>query len=563
MQRNRFIRKTALIELAALALVLLAISLPHLAGLARFVTPDEYLWLARSANFYEALTRRDYASTYQAAHPGVTIMWAGAAGLSLVYPDYLKSDPGQVDTDRFHELMEARGVPVSLLEVLRAERLVMVVAQLVVLALSYFYARRLFGTLPALLGFLFIAFDPFHLGLTRLLHLDGMLANLLFLSLLAFLVFLVNRRVVNLLVSAAAGGLAFLTKSPGVVMLPVIGALVLVELWRATRQDGFSWRLAWHSLWPVLAWLATGAVVIFAFWPAMWVHPLATLSQIFGSAQDFAESGHTSALFFNGQIIPDGNLGWRFFYFYPLTYLWRATPVALGGLALAVWGFAARRKPFDRREARLATLGLLLFCGAFLAGMTIGEKKFDRYLVPVYPALDLIAGAGWSFLAMALSERLPAVTRRWVPALLLIIIVGIQMTGTLSTYPYYISYYNPLMGGAWKAPQVMQIGWGEGIDQAARYLNQKPDVGKLKVIAWYDTGSFSYFFNGADRTFWATPGQDPDNWQKFITSDYAVVYIQQWQRQIPKEVLEYLSGIEPEHTVWIDGLEYVRIYKLP
>jgi hypothetical protein len=146
--------------------------------------------------------------------------------------------------------------------------------------------------------------------------------------------------------------------------------------------------------------------------------------------------------------------------------------------------------------------------------------------------------------------------------LTLILVAGVQIAGTLNTFPYYISYYNPLMGGARKAPQVMQIGWGEGIDQAARYLNEKPDVARLKVIAWYDTGSFSYFFNGADRTFWSTPEQDPDDWQKFITSDYAVVYIQQWQRQMPKYVLDYLSGIKPEHSIWINGLEYVRIYKL-
>ena len=45
--------------------------------------------------------------------------------------------------------------------------------------------------------------------------------------------------------------------------------------------------------------------------------------------------------------------------------------------------------------------------------------------------------------------------------------------------------------------------------------------------------------------------------------DYAVIYYHQWQRQmIPDWMLEYLSTRTPEHTVWINGIEYVRIYKI-
>jgi len=55
-------------------------------------------------------------------------------------------------------------------------------------------------------------------------------------------------------------------------------------------------------------------------------------------------------------------------------------------------------------------------------------------------------------------------------------ILFIQALSALQTFPYFFSYYNPLAGGSSRAPQVMMIGWGEGMDQAARYLNQKPDA---------------------------------------------------------------------------------------
>ncbi len=222
-------------------------------------------------------------------------------------------------------------------------------------------------------------------------------------------------------------------------------------------------------------------------------------------AEEYAETGHSSAIFFNGQIIPDGNLGLPYFYFYPLTYLWRATPVVLAGLALAAWGGARRRKPFDKPEVRLAVFGLLLLTASFFIGMTIGEKKFDRYLLPAYPALDIIAGMGWyalfAYLAQKSRGKKPASAWYALPVIIMVAAIGFQAASALNTFPYYLSYYNPLMGGSRKAPEVMQIGWGEGIDLAARYLNQKPDAARLKVISGYDIGSFSYFFKGANRTF--------------------------------------------------------------
>jgi len=561
MLHHRYIR--TLLELIALALVVLSIGLPRLAGLARYVTPDEYMWLTRSANFYEALNNRDYANTFQRSHPGVTILWAGAAGMLRTFPGYTDLDPGQLDPDKFHKIIESKKSPVSMLALLREDRLILVIVQTIILLISYLYARRLLGTLPALLGFLLIAFDPFHLGLTRLLHLDGLMANFTLLSLLAFLVYLVNRRLINLLVSGAAAGLGLLTKSPAVLLVPVIGLLALIELWKATRSEGFSWKVFWRYAWPVLFWFVTGAVVFTIFWPAMWVHPIQTIAGVFGLAQEYAEEGHSSELFFNGRIIPDGDLGLPYFYFYPLTYLWRVTPVVLMGLLLALWGGIRRRSPFDKREARLTVLGLLLLSIVFVFVMTLGEKKFDRYILPVYPALDLIAGLGWYALFAYLWQRKPSRAWHFLVVLVLAVPIVFQVTSALITYPYYLSYYNPLMGGSRKAPQVMQIGWGEGIDQAARYLNQKPHAEKLKVISWYDTGSFSYFFDGPNRTFWSNTDKNPDNWKKFITSDYAVIYVGQWQRRIPESVLDYVANLEPEKTIWINGLEYVRIYKLP
>lgn len=61
---------------------------------------------------------------------------------------------------------------------------------------------------------------------------------------------------------------------------------------------------------------------------------------------------------------------------------------------------------------------------------------------------------------------------------------------------------------------------------------------------------------------WITPG-GADDWNQFNKSDYIVVYIHEWQRELPREVLERLRDLQPEYSVWINGLEYVWVYKGP
>jgi len=547
-------------EWIGLGVVVLAIFLPRGIALGRFATPDEYFWLTRSANFLTALTQGDFASTFQIEHPGVPVMWVGAAGLLVDYPAYLRSGPGQVDADQFEAffLMEHRP---SLLALLQSERAILVVVQTLVLVVAFLYARRLMGNLPAVVGFLLIAFDAYHLALTRLLHLDGLMSNLMLLSILAFVGYWRGRRVRDLVISAVAAGLSWLTKSPAILLIPAIGLVSLISAWEQRRlpprSSKFEW--VWQMSRPGLAWLLVGICTFVVFWPAMWVNPIGVLASMAYRVQRYVEAGHGSALFFNGQILENGELGLSFYYYYPLTYLWRATPSTLAGLILAL-GFAKRR-PLNEEWVRKVILGLLLVVGIYFIAITPSAKKLERYVLPAFAPLDLIAGLGWVGLAGYIRERFVPL-RRYGTYFILAAAIGLQMLVTLPTYPYYFPYYNLLMGGARFAPRVLQIGWGEGLDQAAAYLNQKPDIYNLRVISWYAAGPFSYFFKGHTRSLWYESEYSQDDWDKFLTSDYAVIYINQWQRNLPAPVLEYVSRLEPEHSIWINGLEYVRIYKI-
>ncbi|MCK4977472.1 MAG: hypothetical protein KAS36_11130, partial [Anaerolineales bacterium] len=133
-----------------LLLITIALWLPRGLELNRFVTPDESKWLTRSANFYVALAKGDFADTYQKEHPGVTVMWAETAGFLWRFPGYVTERPGQHDRpQKFKRFLEHRGyddVPMLLLE---AGRTFIVLGNVIVLTLAFLAAIKLIGLLPS------------------------------------------------------------------------------------------------------------------------------------------------------------------------------------------------------------------------------------------------------------------------------------------------------------------------------------------------------------------------------------------------------------------------------
>ena len=166
---------------------------------------------------------------------------------------------------------------------------------------------------------------------------------------------------------------------------------------------------------------------------------------------------------------------------------------------------------------------------------------FWLVLVPLVPAVTLLVleSIWWTFLLYH---------------------VGACVLLPLLYSPYYLSYFNPLMGGSRKAPQVLQIGWGEGLDEAARYLNEKPGAEELTVASWYER-VFSDFFVGTTYNIEDQPRLSEGEIEHILQSDYIVIYYHQFQRDMPENLLDILEDERPIHQIWFNGLEYLRIYQ--
>jgi hypothetical protein len=539
-----------LLPIALLALFI-AVRAP---ALGRFVTTDEALWLRRSANFYYAITNGDLAATFQSEHPGVITMWAGAAGFQIEFPQYAQVGIPDVHDDQLVDLMENRGV--SPMQVLSTARLVLVLIHAAAFAAAWPFARRLLGTPAASIGMALLALDPFTIAHQRLLHLDGLLSSFMLLSALAFLDFQNTRSRSALIVSGIAAGLAILTKTPALFLLPLI---FIYSVWTILQKK----EVLRSSIINLSIWGLATAATLFALFPALWLGPIEVAQEMVGYALGSAQGEYSGPLFFLGQIYPDGNFGAVGWVFYLLNYAWRSTPMTLFGLVFAIWFLIAEiRNPKNKESNQVrpqvlqAVLALAVFDFLFTLFMTLAEKKFDRYLLPSHAALMLAAGWGWAQLAGSLAWlRKPS----WRASGLLVAVAALQLVSAVLTFPYYLTYYNPILEAITPPEDMMQIGWGEGLDQGAGYLESQPGIDQMQVASWYSTSFNLLYENKANDIPIALELSDA-NLLGLLANDYLVIYIHQWQRGTPQNLLDALQSSEPEHIVTINGLEYVRIY---
>jgi hypothetical protein len=547
------------VEILAVILLLGGAWFLRSTGLDTFKLTDETKWGFRSANFTLALHRCEYELTFQRSHPGVTTMWAGSIGMRFAIPDYTDRTDEYVENTSYK--MDLNEVGLGVMQIIVPGRQVVIAVNILILLVCYLYLRNLLSPLSAFAGLLLLAYEPFFMAHTRILHVDGFLSTFMYLSLIAYLSFLRNGKAYNLVLSGVAAGLTWLTKTPGFYL--VAGVVLVAFIHWALEGPGRSreeiWKSALKTGWHVLLWGLVGAMVMFIVWPAMWVQPLAIIKQLLRESLDYAIQGHTSPVVFNSIIYRDGIVPRSIWYYYPLTYLWRASPIVLLGLAFAFVAYVFKQDHLKDRSSRILVLSLALFAAGFMLFMSIGSKRSDRYVLPTFPPLAIVAGLGWNALLGGVQRINLARIWKLVLAGFIMVAFILQIALPILYRPYYLSYFNPLMGGYRKAPGVLQIGWGEGLDEAARYLNAMPGADDMVVASWYER-VFSEFFVGRTMNIEDEPQISQGEIENILEADYIVIYYHQFQRAMPENLLDILEDQTPIHRIWFNNLEYIRIY---
>jgi hypothetical protein len=491
--------------------------------------------------------------------PGLTLAWIDSIGMLLRYAVTWLINGGQASLEQ----IMAPDRPFSQL----AQRQMMVVMVNVLIVVGiYLLARRIFGTKAALMGATLIALNPFFLAESRVLRFEALVAGFMPLSLLAVLLYLKTQlspakaRLSGsgfLLLSAVLTALAMLTKISAVFLIPVVALLGAITVFGAstsfTRPIVIGWLLKY------LIWAGLVIFCFWLFWPAMWVAPMETLQEVRHFVESAGDQGFAGrGVFFWGEVYPDSP-GYGF---YPVALLFRMTPLTLIGVIIAVVMLASTfKRRWPVRDGAgwhwLGAVWLLVYALLFVVMMTLGAKKYDRYLMPIFPALDLVAGVGWLWLGQWLFLRRFSLKR---PQLALgagyVCLLGLQSLTTLPHLPYYYTFYNPLLGGIRQAVNYVPVGYAEGLDRAAAYLEQKPNASRLKVASG-SSSKLDGLFSGQTIALANLDG-------KWVQADYVMIYISQLQRgKHAEDILAYLARHEPEYTLVLHGLEYAWLYPGP
>jgi hypothetical protein len=560
----RFMSRNKIKDIAVYIALIIVFLAPRIPKIDSFVTLDEPSWLSQGANFYYALGQREFQNTVYEYQPAVTTMWIISFAMLAYFPQYRALGQGYLDYEKgqLDPFMLKHGYDPLML--LTYSRLIQVFVLLIIFLFLYYLLQRFIPKLPAAFVITFATFDPFFLGTTRQLTHEGMVSMFVLVSLLALAVYLFkDRRIIFLLMSGAAAGFAQLSKSSAIAMLGGVGILLLMQLFQE-RQQG--WGKAFlNSAKVFFLWLVFLIVTYFIFWPGMWVAPGKMLYEVYGNAFSYAFQGARLKVTQDLEVsrFSLGNLSgiWEV----AKVLFFRITPFTWIGVLL---GFAL---PFTRdrelvRPNRLLFTLLLTNAFAFILLIGIAQgRNSPHYILTSYLSLNLLAGLGWYYFIQGLGNRFTFIRGYGNYALLILVMLS-QIWSAVSYFPYYFTYRNPILYSMGWYRDYPNFPYGEGLELAGQFLSTLPDASNTTVFSYYSRGCLSYFYPGKTisfRPYYIDGSHADDLLSNLKASDYLVVYYAtQGQAEKYRPFLNILSVVEPVHVIWMDGYEYVRIYKV-
>lgn len=427
------VRREARLRAILAGLVMVGTVFPRIVALDAFAIQDETLWVNRGSLYLQAVAARDWdlLHTYPpfSLHPGATLL--GIIGpITSAYAS-VQGLAGPVET---WSLDDQRGVAAHVRGGLGAVTAVLLVALYVlVLQTSFFRSRPVWAAAIVL----FAGLEPWVLGMSRAVHLDALLSLFL---LLATVVSVLAFERPRWWLAAAAGalwGLAFMTKSPAVIFLPIVLLPLILRPLRHWRQ----------TMGLLVSWAVAALATIVIVWPPMWFNPILRLIDILADMFSHVEAPEV-------YLWPSPH---------PPLFLTLLSITALPGIILyladRIWTLLRTRSLTSHLLPDLWILGGLLF--ALLLVAAGGDHA--RKNLPALAFLALPGALGW--LAAARRGRVPAS----VAAVLLLVVQGALLW---LWFPHLSSFHNPLLNTPEGKRLLVDI--GNGTRLVADYFNAKP-----------------------------------------------------------------------------------------
>ena len=463
---------------------------------------------------------------------------------------------------------------------------------LVLLGFYIFYvAKELFGNKTALLALFLFSFSPTFLAHGRLVTTDVGAAAGVFIASYYFLKFLKDSSTKNLIIAGIVLGLAQLTKFSVILLLPFFGILIII--WAITKSSGFKEFLKTFGRYFVSC-LLIGLVALSLIWVVYQYHtwnypperqvkdtesilkssdnithdlviwmadkpvlrPLAQYSLGLIMAIQRTSGGDTT--YFLGKV---SGAGWKTYF--PIVYIIKE-PLAFHILSIIALLYLAWliKKPFWKAPVQRARFWLtahfpefamLVFIAIYWAISIKGNLNIGaRHLLPVFPfTILLVSRATITWLKPPFLKAKKG---------LLILLLLWQAFSVISIYPYFLAYFNEIVGGPDRGYIYLvdsNLDWGQDLKRLSQWVDKK-GVDKIYVdySGGYDTRYYSaekYYLKEKHAPWWGT--RSPEELPKGSYLAVSAFFLQRGRGE-PVPGLNQPSG----YYLWLD--KYTPITKI-
>jgi len=414
-------------------------------------------------------------------------------------------------------------------------------------SLIFLMGQSIFDRERGIIAAIMLTIEPFYIGITRIIHLDGLLAFFSTLTLYFFWLGITQQKQKYIILSGISLGLAALTKSPALLLIPVLA----IWLWLLKNND--SELQSWQSKKLFIKIIAIGALTFFILWPG--IGDFTTINQnlwYIGSKYKETIEGHENPIFFLGSLNNAAPI-----YFYPIMLVVR---LSTGVLIFFIISIALYANKLRRRKIELAETLLVFVIVIFLIGFSIIGKKADRYLIPIWPIIMLTASGGFQTILNETRDFLNSIGRfritQLLPQVILSFIVVFPAALWISNYqPFYVFYFNDFIGGLKGGSKITATYTSEGIRLAAEYLSNKSNG--LVVACPYAYVILEYFYDG---NVTALPNTTEMLYKQYDYVVFHLTWVQRWGTD--NTIWLHFKDKSPEWTIIVQDVIILWIFKI-
>lgn len=396
---------------------------------------------------------------------------------------------------------------------------------------------KVFSPIVGIIAGIILSMVPFSLGLSQLVTTESFKILTYPLAIYSYILLIKNRISVKIILLAGiTTGFALQAKQTNFLLLILLGIVFLIQYIQLKNEDKKAFLQEKFRIFLIICLISI--LFFIALWPQIVFHikDVWEINQKLWGVQLSSKIWQITLAppeVFFGKLIPVP-------IFYYVIYFFISVPVLI-----LILFFLGLKNIVKNKNIYSLTI-ILWFLLPFSLSIYSWRQHGLRYIIEIYPAIALISAAGFNYLVSKIAENDIKKFLYFTPIFLYLLIVLLQIR------PYYLDYFNELVGGVNNVynKKLFQIGWwGQGIREAGYYLKDNAPKGSRIGLALSPSHVFPTLKNYSVSIF------TPDKKYDYIVVNYYNILREGFDDSSIKR------NYKPIYKVFADKAILVTVYK--